>query len=294
MVTVVYNGDKWLPAFLESAAHVIEHSACKLTLLAVDNASTDRSVESLRAAAVRGSDVVENAANLGVAKANNQGIRRAIADGCEYVLLVNNDTVLPVGLVDDLVTAADELDAEMISPRIVWMDDPRRTWYAGAYVDRNRGFRVVPVEQPSAQLPYLTHYAPTCCLLVKTSVFRQIGVMDERFFVYADDLDFMLRAQAAGLRLGVHPSVVVRHAAGSSTGGSLSDFTVNWASFGRALLAASHTHGVGRVSQAAYLAAWTIGSFATGRATTHATLLRARALRRGWQVGRRTCADIAP
>lgn len=293
MVTVTYNADGWLSPFLESAKRMMFESVTEVDLLAIDNSSTDRTVDML-AAHIPRQFIIENDKNVGFAQASNRGIRLALSEAYDYVLLVNNDTLVPLGLVDELIAGCENLGADMVSPRIVWMDNPQRTWYDGAAVRRAPGIRVIPQARSNSADPFLTGYAPACCLLVRKRVFHSIGVLDERFFVYAEDLDFMIRAENAGLRVAVCPSVVVRHAVSSSTGGTYSDFTIEWASFGRAMVASTHTEGSSRIAQAAFLAGWTLACLVTGRASIRSTLLRVGALNRGWRMGRAVAPLTGP
>lgn len=293
MVTVTYNADQWLSSFLESAKQMMSESVTEVDLLAIDNSSTDQTVDTLVAHIPR-QFIIENDKNVGFARGSNQGIRLALAEEYDYVLLVNNDTLLPVGLIDGLIVGCGDVAADIASPRIVSRDDPDHTWYAGAGIRRAPGIRVIAQEHSASADAFVTGYAPGCCLLVRTQVFRSIGVLDERYFVYAEDLDFMIRAEDAGLRVAVCPGLVVRHATSSSTGGTYSDFTIRWASFGRAMVASTHTQGSSRFAQAAFLAGWTLACLVTRRASMRSTLLRVNALVRGWRTGRHVAPRTAP
>lgn len=288
LVTVTYNSGPDLGPFLDSVDALIVASQTELHLVVVDNASQDGTVDLLRSRGGATLTVIENPINVGVAKANNQGIRAALAEGYDHVLLVNNDTLLPAGLVDELLAAGASLGAAMVAPRIVWMGSRQDDWYDGGKIVPRRGFVAVHELIPRSDQPYLTEYASTCCLLVSAHVFRAVGLMDERYFVYWDDVDFMVRTGRQGIRLAVAPRTVVRHAAGSSTGGAQSPFTIEHSSYGRALLLATHTRGAGRLWQAAYLTAWSVARLLARRDDLSITAARGRAFIRGWQTGRST------
>src|ERR1700710_845097 len=91
LVTVTYNSAAVLPDFLASVSRARAESAHDVVLYAIENASTDHSLE-LLGAAVSGVVVLAQESNLGVAKGNNIGLRHALADGCDDVVLLNNDT----------------------------------------------------------------------------------------------------------------------------------------------------------------------------------------------------------
>ena len=100
-------------------------------LLLVDNASTDRTVEAVEER-FPGVEVISNQSNLRFAGGNNIGIRYALDRGAEYVLLLNNDTVVDGDFLMQLVHAAEKERAiGMVGPKIYYYDDRRRIWFAG-------------------------------------------------------------------------------------------------------------------------------------------------------------------
>ena len=128
LVTVTYNGVQDWDEFL---AGVLGQDDPDWGLVVVDNASRDGIVERLRDVDDPRVRVVLNDDNVGVAAANNQGIRLALEDGAEHVLIINNDTVLPPGLVRSLLACAKEQDAAMVTPVIPYDEDRDRIWYGG-------------------------------------------------------------------------------------------------------------------------------------------------------------------
>ena len=135
IVTVLYNSEKVLEDFFISLEQQTYKDFC---LYIVDNASSDRSMEVAREKAGKvsfRSFFIENMQNYGVAKGNNQGIRQAIADGCEYVLLSNNDIVLDENCIDTLLEKAVKERIKVVVPKIFFYDSTL-LWYAGGnFVD---------------------------------------------------------------------------------------------------------------------------------------------------------------
>ena len=293
IITVTYNAAKWLPEFIESIRSIRQFTKHKIYVLAIDNNSTDETRLLLRAAS-RDLEYIPNSANLGFAVATNQGIRIGIERSSDYILLLNNDTVPPPALVDRLIATAQQMHADFVSAKLVAMECSAEVSYCGAQVNRKFGFRVVPQRCATTTKPFFTGYAPAAALLVTASTFERIGLMDERIFVYADDLDLMIRATNIGLRVAVDPGCVVRHATGSSTGGPDSDFTIQWSSYGRAIVAATHSRGWNRMWQALYLGMWTLACFVLRRTSLSSTRLRMTGLYRGWRVGRKSAPRIDP
>jgi GT2 family glycosyltransferase len=243
LVTVTYNSAAMLDEFFSSLS---SQSYRQLCLISVDNASTDETVVLLNAYAGWVEQlIVANSSNVGVAAANNQGIRAAIEVGCEYVLLINNDVVVDPELLAELVRGLEEHTCDMTVPLIYFSDPPDKIWTAGGSFQPKLGFRVHHRgldEEDHGQYtqPAKIDYAPTCCVLIRREVFGKIGLMDERYFVYADDVDFMYRARQAGILMYYIPRGKLWHKVNGLTGGSISDFSYYYNARGRALFLYKH------------------------------------------------------
>jgi len=200
-------------------------------VLVVDNASSDGTVE-----AVRGEhpdvEIVVNETNLRFAGGNNAGIRHALEKGAEYVLLLNNDTVVDAEFVSHLVNAAEkDAGVGMAGPKIYYYSSPRQIWFAGGRIDWWQGWvsHVGIRQRDHGQYDAVrdVDYLTACCVLVKKQTVERIGLLDDRYFIYGEDADWCVRAQRAGFRLVYVPSAVVWHKLSASSGGHLSWFK-NW------------------------------------------------------------------
>jgi GT2 family glycosyltransferase len=184
--------------------------------------------------------VIANQDNRGVATGNNQGIQAALDDGCGLVLLINNDTEFDPQLFELLADGLYEHNCDMVCPKILYFDEPNRIWAAAGGFQPLLGFRNYhrgENQEDTGQFndPCLVDYAPTCCILIRREVFERIGLMDERYFVYSDDADFMFRARREKLRVSFIPTAKLWHKVSSLTGGLESEFTCYHAARGRAL-----------------------------------------------------------
>lgn len=230
VVTVTYNSADVLPAFLECMR---AQSHRNYILFAVDNASKDDTTRVLRTWTDERIRVISNPDNRGVAAGNNQGIRAALEAGCQSVLLINNDTEFEPALIATLDTGFDAHAVEMTCPKIMYWDLPDRIWAAGGTFQPWRGYRSVHVgldetDRGQYDRARLISYVPTCCVLIKRGVFQKIGMMDESYFVYWDDTDFMYRAMRSGVRLIYLPNVKLMHKVASLTGGSDTPFAIRY------------------------------------------------------------------
>ena len=166
--------------------------------------------------------------NLGFAAVNNLGIRRALADGAEYVLLLNNDTRCAPDLLERLLQ---NTPAGAVScPTMLFMDPPDELWFAGGTLDR----RTLAVEHlgghkkdgPAYSTAKQVSFITFCCVLLPRAVIEKVGFLDESLFMYCEDVDYCLRLTDAGVPLWYEPAAVLWHRAGGSGGGALSMYYI--------------------------------------------------------------------
>jgi hypothetical protein len=229
VVTVTYNSAEVLPDFFRSLWNQTHDN---FILYAVDNASKDTTLEQLRAQHDKRVRIEACKSNLGVAEGNNIGIRMALRDDCDTVLLLNNDVVFAPALIATLLKSQEVNQRDMVAPKITYYEPSNKIWWAGGYFQAALGYRAVhrgldQVDTGQFNEPTRVTYAPTCCVLVRRGVFAKIGMMDAKYFVYSDDTDFMLRAYKAKLVLGYEPLALLRHKVSSLTKSADSTFMVH-------------------------------------------------------------------
>jgi GT2 family glycosyltransferase len=242
VVTVTYNSGSVIDGFLRS---VLSQTYSAFQLYVIDNASADATLQTISKYRDSRICVIANRDNLGIAEANNQGIRAGLADGCEYVLLMNNDTEFGPDLIANLVTGVKTHSAHMTAPKILFHHDQEVIWSAGGGFHKKRGysgFHHGYGEKDCGQfnVPRRVDHAPACCLLVRKEVFATIGMMDDRYFTYVEDTDFCYRASRAGLKLIYLPSAVLLHKAHSLTGGLFSNFMMRYTTRNRVYFLLKH------------------------------------------------------
>jgi hypothetical protein len=241
VVTVTYNSSRVIDAFMIS---LLSQSCGNFTAYIIDNASSDRTREQVTAFNDSRIRVIANSENLGIAEANNQGIRKALHDGCELVLLINNDTEFGPLLLHELIQGLNAHRCDMIAPKILSYDD-QTIWSAGGGIDPRRacsGFHYGYGQVDTGQFdsPRLVDHAPACCVLIRREVFERIGMMDARYFTYVEDTDFCYRAKLGGVRLMYLPSATLLHKAHSLTGGLSSDFMMRYTTRNRVYFMLKH------------------------------------------------------
>lgn len=242
VVTVTYNSAAVLPDFLRCMG---EQTHREFLLFAVDNASKDDTLRILRHCADERVRVIANLDNRGVAAGNNQGIRAALEAGCASVLLINNDTEFDGALIAQLDEGLGAHRVGMTCPKMMYYDEPERIWAAGGAFRPWRGYRNIhfgedEIDRGQCDRARLVTYVPTCCVLIRKEVFAKIGMMDERYFVYVDDVDFMYRAMKAGVKLMYLPEAKLLHRVGRLTGGEDSPFAIRYGTRNRVFFLLKH------------------------------------------------------
>lgn len=218
IILLTWNRWEETEACLQSLLPVVnEH--CRV--LVVDNGSTDGTPEKIRRRFPR-FEVHENGNNLGFPAGNNVGIRHALAAGAEYVILLNNDTVVDMRFAEELVAAAKRNpSAGMITSLIFFHDRQSVVWFAGGDIStwtgrsRHAGYLQPDQGQFTGDLPIGRPCA--CSLLVTRRFLETVGLMREDLFLYGEEIDWMLRAQRLGFRCVLATRSKVWHKVSSST-----------------------------------------------------------------------------
>lgn len=200
------------------------HSLKELTypnykVVIVDNASQDDSVRMVKKLFPE-HQIIVNEKNLGFSKGCNIGLRYAIAQQADYVLTLNQDTVVsPTMLEGFLNLAQTNPTIALLNPKTYFMkpleDGRYRLYYAGAW----EGFlpleqRLPGMNEPDRGLydiPSLVGYAWGHALLARRDVLEQVGLFDETFFMYYEDLDLCRRMKQAGYQVWYAPQAEVWH-----------------------------------------------------------------------------------
>ncbi len=189
-------------------------------VLLVDNASPDGSGDRLHQ---RYPDIsyLQTGANLGYAGGNNRGIEWALRRGAEWMVVLNNDTVLAPDCLRYLFDVAHgEPRVGALSPLVTRYDDPSRVWFAGGHLSVARAIGVHEAENATvaSRLDAIAGrswipctFLSGCCLLLRADTLRAVGVFREDFFAYVEDVDLSLRVARAGWELGWVPAARLAH-----------------------------------------------------------------------------------
>ena len=219
VVAIVLNWNN-LPDTLECLTSLEGSDYTNFAVWVVDNDSREdpSTIIHERHPGVR---VLRNARNLGYGAGNNAALTRAIDDGAVYVLLLNNDVVVAPDTIGRLVRVAEaDHRIAMATPRVFYYDRPTEIYWDGGIIDWETGetphdSRGLPVEGHLRKSEWLDG----CALLVRVSAIEDVGLLDERYFLYFEDVEWSVRALRRGWTNAVALQAHAWHKVSRSTGG---------------------------------------------------------------------------
>lgn len=250
---IILNWNGWRDT-VEAVESCLKLSYGNFSVLLVDNASSDGSEAILRE---RFPNVVliQTGANLGYAGGNNVGIRRALADGAEYVWLLNNDTTVDPAALGEMMQVAADPTVGMVGPKILLYSRPDHLNCVGSTINLMTGQpRLIGLgEKDDGRFDELCDMDTLsgCSLLVGKNVLEKVGFMDESFFLYYEETDWILRTKRAGYRMVYVPKARIWHKVSASVGGHQSPLMLYYMTRNNPLLM---KRNVGRFAFARYLA----------------------------------------
>ncbi len=230
IVTVTYNSASVFPEFLDS---IWKQTHKDYLLYIVDSGSTDGTQECISGISDPRARPVIYGENIGFAAGSNLGIKMALEEHCDAVMLLNNDTVFEPELFQQLLDGLDTHKCDMTTPKMFYHDDPSKISAAGGHLNRWVGYRnrndgEGQLDDGRFDRSRRVTFTPFCCVLIRSSVFRKIGYLDESYFVYVEDVDYCYRAMKAGVVLTFLPSCKLWHKVSSLTGGKGSAFSIQY------------------------------------------------------------------
>jgi GT2 family glycosyltransferase len=202
----------------ECLRSLLEMDAGAFEIIVVDNGSQDGSAEALRAE-FPGITVLRNERNLGYSGGCNVGIREALQRGAEYIVLLNNDTIVERNFLRELLQEAERYPgAGLVSPKIYYAGEPDRLWSAGGKfslwtgIPAHYGWKEKDRGQCDAARDVTM--ATGCAVVIRAAALQHVGLLDEVLFGNYDDVDYSVRMLDAGWRIRYAPAARLWHKEG--------------------------------------------------------------------------------
>ncbi len=243
IIILNYNKVDLLKQSLTSLFPNIDKS---VELIVVDNGSSDGSRQYLEQLKVKSAKlkVIYNKHNLGFTGGNNIGINYALDKGFDYIMLLNNDVLVKDSFWRPMVDyLAKNPKVGVLGPKIYFApgyefhrdrysenERGKVIWYAGGQIDWNNVYPshrgVDQVDSGQYDEIEETEFVTGCCLLARKEVWEKIGGLDNKYYLYYEDVDFSLKVKQMGLRTVYLPQAVIWHmnAGSSQSGGELQDY----------------------------------------------------------------------
>lgn len=216
LILVNWNSFEYTNQCLVSLSNCIQN----FEIIVVDNGSTDGSGEELKAKHPH-IILIPSATNLGFAGGNNVGIKYAIDHSFEYIMLLNNDTFVAPDFLDVLVKYMDEHpEVGIIQPKIYCHHDRSLIWDGGSYFNPIFTLPYTPgalkKERAAHNQLKKVDWVTGCAFFTRANILKKSGLLNEKFFIYFEDVDLSFKIKKLGYQLIYHPKSVVYHIAGMS------------------------------------------------------------------------------
>lgn len=170
--------------------------------------------------------VLRSDVNLGFTGGNNLGIKYSLEEKTDFILLLNNDTVVEPNFIQPLLEVFElEKNAGIAAPQINYFYEPKKIWTEGGKISRVRGSgfaysdRIENIVKPDYKS---VTFVSGCCMLIKKEVFEKVGVFDDNFFLYVEDADLCYRTTHAGYKIIINHHSKIFHKVSNSTKETLS------------------------------------------------------------------------
>ena len=221
IILINYNGFKDTAECIRSLKDI---NYTNYKILVVDNCSTKEpekeDIEYIKSNCVW----IDGGFNRGFSGGNNLGIKYAIENGADYLLLLNNDTTVEPDFLNLLVnTACNKNNVGLVCGKILYYADPNRIWFAGGSFNKKTAMTShhkndeINVDD-SDRVEEIT-FATGCLWLIPKTTVEKIGYMNEDFFMYSEDDDYSCRIINAGMKILYRNNSIIYHKIGRSSGG---------------------------------------------------------------------------
>ena len=220
IIILNYNGKNDTIECLDSIAQ--NTSLPQIKILLINNSPSEKFTPSELSQYPFTIDYIPLSENKGFCGGNNVGITQSLTDpNCAFIMLLNNDTIVPDDMIQTLRSRCEDTPTQILNPIIVFSDSHKIQCTGGKWSVLSGLARNYNKGKLSAQITtdITPDYLSGCCIFAHRDAFDDIGVLDEDFFTYCEDMDFSRRAQKKGYTLQVVKDAVLyhKHSQGSSS-----------------------------------------------------------------------------
>ena len=236
VVLVNYNGITDTLECIDS----LNNSSVPVDIIVVDNASIGEDINILtnKRPSVK---LISSEINLGFSGGNNLGIEYALECDYEFILLLNNDTIVDQHMIRELLKHS---NFNSVSAPIMYYEGSERIWYGGGGINKFTGNskHYTEISNGKSNMDGLMKcsFATGCCMLIHRDIFSLVGKWDESFFMYYEDTDFSIRLNINNVNINFVPTAKLWHKISQSTGGETSPFNIYYMTRNRLNIVKKH------------------------------------------------------
>lgn len=222
IVLVNYNGQKDTDECITSLKKNIYMN---YKIIIIDNCSSVGNVSDLTK---KWNDliIVKNSKNEGFAKANNLGIEIALNHGADYILLLNNDTIVEPNFLEKMVYRAQNVMADVLTCKIMYNGDKNKIWYGGGKINWKKGYGIHYINN-ELKTDSVIDFASGCCMLINRETAKNFR-LPEDYFMYFEDVDFCANLINNHKTIYYTPEIKIYHKVSASTGIESPFFVYYW------------------------------------------------------------------
>ncbi len=217
IILLNFNNEQFTIDCLKSLEHVTYPN---IEPIVVDNGSKAESLNAVRSAADSNVIILETGKNLGFTGGNNYGLKYALDNAADYIILLNNDTIVAPDMFDIMIdTMEKDPTIGVTGPMIYYFDAPELIWSVGGKINWNNcNTSMLGLNEEDkgqyGETPQTTDFVTGCALLARREVWEKVGGLDENFFIYYEETEWCVRASRAGYKIVYVPNAMMWHKIG--------------------------------------------------------------------------------
>lgn len=224
---IILNWNNWQDT-IDCLESVYQIDYPNYQVIIVDNGSENESVKEIKRRS-NGVILIEVEKNLGFSRGVNFGIKYAIDNHADFVLLLNNDTIVTTNVLTELVNRINRDERiGLIGGKILYLGNKNKIWSAGGGIKcltkRTYQFGEMKQDNGKYDVEREVDFLSACCLLIRKQVIEKIGWFDPDYFMYYEDVDFCVRAKQQSYKIIYWPQAVIWHKVGSASNKSFMDY----------------------------------------------------------------------
>ena len=210
IIIVNFNGTKDTIECIES---IYKNTMAMVSVLVVDNASNEvQKRDLIKYCNQKKCKYLLLDENVGFGIANNIGADEAISEGADYILMLNNDTIVAPDFVENIIRNVEE--NKIYVPLIYKYNQKKDLWYGGGHIDFIKGKSVM--YEFETDKPEVT-FASGCCMLINKNIIQKYGLFSNEYFMYYEDTDFCLKMMENNIKFLINKKAKIWHKVGNSS-----------------------------------------------------------------------------